>query len=185
MKPGRNVRRLHDGSALVAKRIGWAFVPKDRPVATVIRCGALYWIGPGLLDLAHQSPVWLVGATCAWCVAAWRAKPQKTAEAEAADQSETSAYTDDEVRHAVDELVRNAVVGRNGVHVAELLAELQRVGYLDAEITVAELRRALERWDILTRDSVKVGGVNKPGVHRDDLQPLLQPLPEPALADAG
>lgn len=188
MKPGRNVRRFNDGSAQVAKRLVRAFVPPGRPVATVVRCGAAYWIGPGLLDLAHQSPVWLVGGTCAFCIAAWRAEPEKATEAEPADNAEgaeSSAYTDDEIRAAVQTVAHAAVAGRNGVHIKELLSELQRVDLLAPEVTVADLRRSLERWGIPTRDSVKVAGVNLTGVHRDDLPPLPQPLPDPALADAG
>ncbi|MFI6443807.1 hypothetical protein [Kitasatospora sp. NPDC050543] len=70
---GRAAARLYSGSALVARRIGVWLIPEQRPIVATIRTVGSGWVGLHLLDLAHQSPVWVVGSASAWCVAAWRA----------------------------------------------------------------------------------------------------------------
>lgn len=181
---GRAAHRLYTGSVLVAQRVGAWFVPAERPVAATVRCVGAGWLGlhlaPGLLD--HGALIAATGACWYW--AAWRAEP-KDAEADKTNTASQPTHTPEEIQAAILQLLHTAVAGRNGVHIAELLAELQDVDYLGPDVTVTELRRTLERWGITTRDSVKVAGTNKPGVHRDDLQPLPEPLPSPDLAAAG
>lgn len=173
MKPGRNVRRFHDGSVLVARLIGRAFVPEGRPVAAVIRCGATCWISPSLLDLAHQSPVWMVGATCAWCVAAWRAEEQPEGENEMAEPT----HTDAEIYEDTVTRLRALIGDRNGVLLTAVLADWQGEGWIAPEVTGAELGRQFQRRGIPVRASLKVAGQVGPGVHRDDLPAAAEPLP--------
>jgi hypothetical protein len=181
---GRAATRLYSGSALVAQRIGAWFAPEERPVAATIRCGGALWagahFGPGLLD---HGPL-LAAASVCWCWAAWRAKPIED-KSEQDGEAESPQHTVEEIRTGVHQLLHAAVAGRNGVHLSELLDTLQQAGLLGAEVTLPELRRALDRWGIPTRDSLKVAGLNRAGVHRDDLPPLPEPLPQPVLADAG
>lgn len=185
MKPGRNVRRLHDGSALVARRIGRAFVPKDRPVATVMRCGALYWIGPGLLDLAHQSPAWLVGATCAWCVAAWRAEPEQAlAEAEPGG---TAPAGPEDLREAVVAQLLEWIGDRPGMHLFELYHRYRnKPGH--EHLSDEQIRAALtDHYGIpvrrAVRDPLNVDQPVRAGIHRDDLKPIPSPVEEAPVSE--
>lgn len=187
MKPGPSVRRLHDGSVLVAQRIGRGFVPEGQPLAALIRCGGALWISGRVLTLLHQSPLWLVGGTCAWCVAAWRAEPDQTPTTRA-DPTAEPAHTDAEIYASAVEHLQTLIGDRNGVHLSEILTTWQTAGWV-GQIPAAELGRQLQRRGIPIRSSIKVAGATNAGVHRDDLpaaaEPLPQPLPDPALADAG
>lgn len=183
----RAAARLYTGSATLTKRLGHWLAPEGRPVAATVRLGATGWLGlhlgPSLLD--HGALVAAAGVC--WCWAAWRTRPAEESKQDPDGQAEDDGprHTAAEIRDGVHRLLHAAVAGRNGVHLAELLGELQQAGFLGEEVTLPELRRALEQWGVTARDSLKVAGLTRVGVHRDDLPPLPDPLPLPALADAA
>jgi len=184
MKPGPTVRRLHDGSAIVARRIGRAFIPEGRALAAVVRCGAGLYVAPRLLDLAHQSPIWLVGGTCAWCVAAWRAD---RAEAWGEDApAAPSAPASGALRQAVVEQLQEWIGDRPGMHLAEVYHRYRnKPGH--EHLTDDQIRTALaDHYDIPIRRAVRdPHSTDKPvraGIHRDDLAPLPSPGEETDVA---
>lgn len=189
MRAGWRIRRLTDGSTIVAGRVRRAFVPVDTDgelllLPTLIRCGAGLCAGKGLLTLAHHSPLWLAGATCAWCVAAWRAEPETEAEEQPKqDAPAAPANSDAEIYESTVGYLRALIGDRNGVHLSEALAGLQEQGHVDRAVTAAEFGRQLQRRGVPVRASLKVAGSVGPGVHRDDLPAPAQPLPDtPAVA---
>jgi hypothetical protein len=183
----RAANRLYSGSEVVARRIGRAFIPEGRPIVAAARIGAAVWLAPRLLDLAHQQPLWLVGGTCAWCIAAWRAQP--THSPPAANDNEPDEPDDTlTFEQATDVLlprIRALIGTANGVHLATLLEESIADGQLPPGTTVAELRRDLTLRGIPTRSSLKVGGTVLVGIHRDDLPAAAEPLPDHNHALAG
>lgn len=183
----RAAARLYTGSVTLTKRLGHWLAPEQRPVAATIRVGATGWLGLHLGPAMIDHPGLLASVGACWCWAAWRTRPTEESEQDPDEQAEDDGprHTAAEIRDAVHRLLHAAVAGRNGVHVVELLGELQTAGLIGTEVTVAELRRALEGWGIPVRDSLKVSGLNRPGIHRDDLQPLPEPLPQPVLVTAG
>ncbi|WP_282204524.1 hypothetical protein [Kitasatospora fiedleri] len=158
MKPGWRIRRLTDGSATVTRRLGRSFVPLDadgetRLIASGIRIGAGLLLGNGLLTLAHQSPAWLIGGTCTWCWAAWRAgaptpavapqqadedgrdgedvavdDPGDDVEAEPEPLTLAPALLADSIEHMVATRAQSDG-GAGNVLLAEALAVLQRHGW--------------------------------------------------------
>lgn len=192
MKPGWRIRRLTTGSRTVTRRTYRAFVPLDadgeiRLLATILRTGPTLAAAPGLLDLAHESPVWLVGGTSAWCVAAWKASAADTskARAESAPAADISEHLTFEQATALLLARIHTLIGTGrGVHLDRLLEDLIDDAQLPAETTVSELRRDLTTRGIPTRDSVRASGTVRVGVHADDLQPLSQPLPPAPLSAA-
>jgi hypothetical protein len=193
MKPGWRIRRLDTGSRIVARRTYQALVPLDtdgeiRLIATILRTGPALAAAPGLLDLAHQSPVWLVGGTSAWCIAAWKAGAAPVAEVDAENTpaEETREHLSQEQATTLLLARIHTLIGANrGVHLDRILEELIADRQLPAVTTVADLRRDLTARGIPTRDSLKANGAVRVGIHADDLQPLSQPLPQTALADVG
>lgn len=183
MKPGPSVHRLHDGSALVARRIGRAFVPEGRPLAAVIRCGAALWLSGPTLTLLHQSPLWLVGGTCAWCVAAWRAEPDEEQPEQDAPAPAGPAHSDAEIYDDAVARLRELIGDRNGVLIPDILTAWRGAGWLGPDVTGAALQRQLIARGIPVRSSIKVAGSTNAGVHRDDLPATAEPLPQP-LPDA-
>jgi hypothetical protein len=188
MKAGWRIRRLADGSALVARRVGRAFVPVDedgelRLLATTVRCGVGLWVGSGILGHAHPSPLWLVGGTCAWCIAAWRAEP----DAEEQQPEQTAAgpvHTDAEIYASAVDHLRELIGDRRAVLLGEVLADWQAHGWV-GQVPAAELGRQLVARGIPVRPSVKVAGSVGPGVHRDDLPAVAEPLPDAPAVAAG
>jgi hypothetical protein len=182
----RAANRLYNGSQIVAARIGRAFVPQGRPVAAVARVGAAVWLAPRLLDLAHQAPLWLVGGTCAWCIAAWRAADRSdTAPAPASPRAERpDGFDPDHVRSEFMRLLGYKLADRKGVHLADIADELHAQGM--TEWDAPTLRRQYEAYGIPVRSQLYLDGRNRAGIHRDDLQPLTlpqeraEPLAEPA-----
>lgn len=190
MKAGWRIRRLTDGSATVARRVGRAFVPLDedgelRLLATVVRCGPAVLVAPRLLDLAHQSPVWLVGGTSAWCIAAWRARPGKPAPAVAADEPEETLVEPDpaDLRQAVVDRLLDWVGDRRGIHLAEVYERYRELpGH--QHLADGQIRAALvDHYGITVRPAVRTPDGVRAGIHRDDLQPLPSPDVAAAVAE--
>jgi len=191
VKAGWRIRRLTDGSTLVARRVGRTFVPLDpdgeiRIIATLLRCGPAIAATPRLLDLAHQSPIWLAGGTGAWCVAAWRAKPDKAAAAPADEQepeelAEDGGQADDGTEFLA--LLHHLMPEPSGrVHLAQIAEHLSG----DPKLTgpVRELCGAAG----IPITAVRVPGRgSSTGVYRRDLPPLPDPSrqPLPAVVGAG
>ncbi|TQF04775.1 hypothetical protein E6W39_24290 [Kitasatospora acidiphila] len=124
--------------------------------------------------------MWLVGGTCVWCVAAWRAQPGPALEEQPADVPPEPAepvHTDTEIYTSAVEHLRELIGDRNGVHLTEVLADWQSRGWV-GQVPAAELGRQLQRRGIPVRASLKVSGAVGPGVHRDDLPAAAEPLPE-------
>jgi hypothetical protein len=184
----RAANRLYTGSQIVAGRIGRAFVPQGRPVAAVARVGAAVWLAPRILDLAHQAPLWLVGGTCAWCIAAWRAETKSAAGPQLTPASPTAGrskdFDPDHVRSEFMRLLGYKLADRKGVHLADIAEELHAQGMTDWDAPT--LRRQYEAYGIPVRSQLYIDGRNRAGIHRDDLQPLAlpqerpEPLAEPA-----
>ena len=191
MKAGWRVRRIATGSAIVRKRLGRAFVPLDndgeiRLIASGIRIAGGLALGNGALTLAHQSSIWLIGGTCAWCWAAWRASAENAPAAEkAAPDVEPQPWTDEQVHQHLDKLIPELIGDRRGVHLRTVLARLQEDGALPGTTTAAALGRDLECRGYTVRASLKVAGQVLPGLHRDDLPAAAQPLPDRTRALAG
>ena len=184
MKAGWRIRRLANGSRLVAKRVRRGFVPltedgEVRILATIVRCGPAALAAPRLLDLAHQSPVWLAGGTGAWCIAAWRARPDAPkATEEKPEQEEPGEPDPDALRQAVVDRLLGWVGDRPGIPIAEVYERYRQLPGHE-HLTDPQVRTALVDHYGLTVKPIrigKVGGIR--GIHRDD----LQPLPSPAVA---
>lgn len=191
MKPGWRIRRLTDGSSITVRRMGRAFVPAGedgeiRLIASGIRIAGGLALGNGALTLAHQSPIWLIGGTCAWCWVAWRAgDPDAPGQEQAAPEADSRPWTGEQVQQHLDMLIPELIGDRNGVHVRTVLARLQADGVLPPAATAAALGRDLERRGYTLRASLKVAGQVLPGLHRDDLPTVAEPLPDRADALTG
>jgi hypothetical protein len=172
----RAANQLYNGSQIVAARVGRAFVPEGRPVAAVVRVGIAAWLSPYVLNLAHQAPLWLVGGTCAWCIAAWRAASRPvTAPTDASPRAEhPQEFDPDDVRSEFMRLLGYKLADRKGVHLADIAEELHAQGM--TEWDAPALRRQYEAYGIPVRPQLYIDGRNRAGIHRDDLQPL--PLPQ-------
>lgn len=189
MKAGWRIRRLANGSRLVARRTGRAFVPlhpdgEIRLLATIVRCGPAALAAPRLLDLAHQSPVWLVGGTGAWCIAAWRARPDAPkAKEEEAEQEEPGEVGPADLRQAVVDRLLGWVGERRGIHLAEVYERYrQQPGH--SHLTDTQIRTALvDHYRIPVRPGVRTPDGVRAGIHRDDLQPLPSPAAPAPVAE--
>jgi hypothetical protein len=180
VRAGWRIRRLADGSALVARRVGRAFAPVDddgelRLLATAVRSGSALWVGSGILGHAHPSPLWLAAGTCAWCVAAWRAEPDTEAQQEQQAEAGPEQYDPEATRDALTRLLHDRIAGQKGVHLTTLVDALHKVG--KTGWTVPALRQHYEAYGIPVRSQLYLGGSNRAGVHRDDLTAV--PVPQP------
>jgi hypothetical protein len=201
MKPGWRLQRLARGSRTVAKRTGRAFVPLDpdgeiRLIASGLRITAGAALGNGLLNAAHQSPLWLTGGTCLWCWASWRAgaAPAKPA-APAEEEEEESAGAEqvpvdgpgepspEDLRAAVVQRLLDWVGDRRGIHLAEVYERYRQLpGH--QHLTDAQIRAALvDHYAVPVRPAVRIGDKVARGIHRDDLQPLPSPATDAPVAD--
>lgn len=198
MKGGWRVRRLAAGSSIVAKRTGRAFVPlhedgEIRILATIVRCGPTAWSAPGLLDLAHQSPIWLAGGTCLWCWAAWRAgaAPAKpTAPEQQGEPADGEQPTDapgepspEDLRAAVLQRLLDWVGDRRGIHLAEVYERYRQLPGHE-HLADGQIRAALvDHYAVPVRPAVRIGDKVARGIHRDDLQALPSPEEGAPVAD--
>lgn len=92
------------------------------------------------------------------------------------------ASTPEEVYAATLQWVRGQVGDSNGIHLSDLLAHAHAHN-LHTDLDVTAFRAVLERWGFPIRQQLKVGGKNRPGIHRDDLP--KQPLPTPSPEESG
>jgi hypothetical protein len=199
VKPGWRLKRLARGSRAVAKRTGRAFVPLDqdgeiRLIASGLRIAAGAALGNGLLNAAHQSPIWLTSGTCLWCWASWRAgaAPAKPAAAvEQQDEPERDEQPVDgpgepspeDLRAAVVERLLDWVGDRRGIHLAEVYERYRQLpGH--QHLADTQIRAALvDHYAIPVRPAVRIGDKVARGIHRDDLQPLPSPAAAEPVAD--
>lgn len=72
------------------------------------------------------------------------------------------------------EWICGQIADRNGIHLTDLLNHAHTHG-LHTDLDVTAFRAVLEGWGFPIRQQLKVGGRNRPGIHRDDLS--VQPLP--------
>lgn len=84
-----------------------------------------------------------------------------------------------EVYAATLEWICGQIAYRNGIHLADLLAHAHAHN-LHTDLDVPAFRAVLEQWGFPIRQQLKVGGRNRPGIHRDDLPraPLQDPSPK-------
>ncbi|WP_030980953.1 hypothetical protein, partial [Streptomyces sp. NRRL S-1824] len=90
--------------------------------------------------------------------------------------------TPEEVYAATIDWIRSRIADSNGVHLSDLLAHAHAHG-LHTDLDVGAFRAVLERWGIPVRQQLKVGGRNRPGIHRIDL-PIRQPADPAPLKSA-
>jgi hypothetical protein len=190
------VGRIVDGARIVACTVG-RFV-RDYLRTCPVQDDPWYWRAAGysvwgiVLAVPAAPVVWLgwVVVTSGWPVIAlgagwwialfWVAsRPADGEPKEAPEEEETPAATDDEVRAATLQWVRDAIGDRLGVHLSELLANGQQHGLFQG-LDVAAFRALLEGWGIPTEEQLKVGGKNRRGVRAT----ALPPAPSPAEAEA-
>jgi hypothetical protein len=147
------------------------------------RLGALtvgaYLVGYGCLHAPHIARFAIPGAAIAWCAAAWWSAPQDSLpEPVEAGAPEPPGATPQDVYTATLEWIRRQIGERQGVHLRDLLEHAQVHGMFE-DLDVSELRGHLERAGIPVRNRVRVRGLGVTvGVHRDDLPPLPEPLPD-------
>jgi hypothetical protein len=97
-------------------------------------------------------------------------------------EEERPASAPEEVYAATLQWVRGQVGDSNGIHLSDLLAHAHAHN-LHTDLDVTAFRAVLERWGFPIRQQLKVGGKNRPGIHRDDLP--KQPLPTPSPEETG
>lgn len=149
--------------------------------------GGLYVIVYGCAQAPDVAQFAIPGAAVAWCVAAWWIAPPGEREASAGPAEDVipkPVHSDpQDVYAATLEWIRQQIGDRQGVHLRDLLAHAQVHGMFE-DLDVTELRAHLERHRIPVRDRVRVRGLGVTvGIHRDDLQPLPEPLPDPESQD--
>lgn len=181
-------RHLADGSGILTRRLAdraAAWIRKGRRddltgLAAILGCilrALLALLGLYLLwrlIRAFPNLLWLIVPL--WCWRAIRAVPRAAHEAAPSEPSaEEPIASHDEVHDATLEWIHQQIAHRNGIHLSELLAHAQAHG-LFAGLDLPNFRATLERWQIPVRQQLKVGGRNRPGIHRDDLPP--RPVPE-------
>lgn len=193
MKPGWRIRRLTDGSAIAARRLGRVIVPTDeqgevRLIASAVRCSAGLWAVSGLLTLAHQSPTWILGGTSLWCAAAWRAtKPSTpaTAASEPDDEAATEPEEPDESAEflaLLHELMPGTQPGRDDrIHLAQIATAWTGEEGADT----APIRALLAQAGIPTTACRVPGRGSSTGIYLRDVPPLPEPSREPPPAVVG
>ncbi|MFB7589362.1 hypothetical protein [Streptomyces sp. NPDC056169] len=135
------------------------------PVVRLVLLGTAAYVALAVL----RALPWLMWLLVGWWLrAAWKAYPA-LAEEEPESTAEAPATTSPEaVYDATLIWVRNQVGDRNGVHLSDLLTHAH-AHHLLIGLDLPAFRAALERWGIPVRQQLKVGGKNRPGIHRDDL----------------
>jgi hypothetical protein len=82
------------------------------------------------------------------------------------------------VYEATLEWIRQRIGTAQGVHLRDLLAHAQAHGMFE-DLDVTSFRAHLERRGFPIKDRVRVRGLGVTvGIHRDDLPPLPEPLPD-------
>ncbi|MGH3584842.1 MAG: hypothetical protein ACRDQ0_00825 [Pseudonocardia sp.] len=157
----RHADRLAIGTRALLRQFGRWLLPGAWRTAGARLVGSA--LGAGFaLTVIERAPVLLWPASAAWAGTAWR-----------------TGRADERRRRAEAELVLllDEMIGqRNGVILADVLAALHGEQLL-TDWDVHQLRAACERVGVRVRDSLKVDGRVSVGVHREDLDAVLVPLP--------
>lgn len=157
----RHVDRLAVGTLALLRQFGGWLLPGTWQTAAARLVGSA--LGTGFaLTVIERAPVLLWPAFAAWAVAAW-----------------CTGRADERRRRAEAELVLllDDMIGpRNGVLLVDVLTALHAKELL-TDWDVRQLRAAVERVGVRVRDSLKVEGRVSVGVHREDLDAVLAPLP--------
>lgn len=170
------MRRLARGSvALVRRYRVWLLA--DGAKAGCGRIAGGLALGGFTAGVCLAAPVLLVPLTAGWCLAAVRAaKSLDNVQGSRDHLGGAGVMPREQATAFMVRRIRGLIGDANGVHLDVLLAALveDRVTLLAGgrpvcSPAVADLRRDLEGRGIPVRDSLKVAGLNRVGVHRGDL----------------
>lgn len=162
-RPLAALYRLSDGNAAQAQHVrAWA-IHRDQPRVTARRVGALALAA--YVTLKAGPPI-IAPVSCWWIWQAWRRAPTRA--------EQTLATFADHIR---------ALIGdRTGIHLDELHAVLLEGGL---DWTRPQLRTNLATMGIPVRASVRVDGIVRAGIHRDDLRSPTRVAALPRYEEAG
>jgi len=166
-------RALVDGSQLLIS-CGWTWLGER--LGWWERLGALAFGGYALVYAAIHAPgaapfvapVFVVS----WCAAAWWASPptSEPSQTPEAAPEQTPANSPEEVYAATLDWIRQQIGDRQAAQTHGMFEGLD----------VTTFRGHLERHGFPVKDKVRVRGLGVTvGIHRDDLPPLPEPLPDP------
>jgi hypothetical protein len=154
-----------------------------------VALGAPVSVGVVILLIPGWPALLIVAGT--WTAVAWIVTREDEVEAESGDEEEQpDEEATDADRSPVDPLLALAaqLIGNaRGVHLTALLAALHRAG-VDPRFDASELRAALAERGVAWRPSVRAPKGAVPGaaegvaqgVHREDLEAVIGPLPAPS-----
>ncbi|WP_193317990.1 MULTISPECIES: hypothetical protein [Streptomyces] len=182
IRPGPTIRipaaRVHDGSAIIARRWARWIWPEDEDQQSLPAAlrrlaatgGVLYLAGTAVLD----SPVLMWPAASAWCVVAYRTRPEPETEEPVDDEA---AQDDPEPEPGPDEaefteLVRALIGDGPGIHLAEIPPALTR-RWPHRHWTPADARHLAAEAGLPiagTRSATRPG--SSTGIRAKDLPPL-------------
>ena len=174
------VRRVGDGSSVVARRIGAALVPAGRPGAAVLRVGGAVLAAPAVVNSLHQQPSTTAVPAVAWLWAAWKADGPATEDTVPADPAEPIPARpdtpDDELTAGQFLAVLHRLVGTgSGVHLAQVAEHLTG----DSSAT-GRVRALCAAAGVPVARGVRVPGrAVSTGVRRADLPPAPTVLSGP------
>lgn len=185
------LHHLCSGSTALTRRI-FDWTTADGLTPFLQRLGMLG--GAGYIAVyidRHVTPLIAPGIAGAWCLAALalsrhdHTEPDDAAPLVDDDEDEWDdepAPTPEDIHAATLNWIRQAIGNRNGIHLSDLLANAHHHGLLTTLDTVA-FRDRLEHLGIPVRQQLKVGGRNRPGIHRDDLTQHPEQAPSPEVDD--
>jgi hypothetical protein len=162
---------VHRGWTAVCDRLdGW-----ERYGAVAFAGYVVVYAG---IHARQAAPFVLPVVVVVWCSAAWCVAPPTATKQVPAVEAEPPTSTPQDVYEATLEWIWGQIGDRQGVHLRDLLEHAQAHGMLGG-LDVTTLRAHLERHGFPVRDRVRVRGLGVTvGIHRDDLPPLPQPLPD-------
>ncbi|MCX5229690.1 hypothetical protein [Streptomyces sp. NBC_00233] len=135
------------------------------PIVRLVLLGA----AASAVVAAVRALPWLMWLLTGWWLrAAWKATPTPAQEEPEGTEEAPTTTAPEAVYDATLAWVRDQVGDRNGVHLSDLLTHAHAHDLL-TDLDLPAFRATLERWGIPVRQQLKVGGKNRPGVHRDDL----------------
>jgi hypothetical protein len=148
-------------------------------------------LGGFTAGICLATPVLLVPLAAAWCLAGWLATGPVSLVQTAREAAAYGVMPREQATTYMVRRIRGLIGDANGVHLDVVLVALgeDRVSLLAAgrpirEPSVTDLRRDLEARGIRVRDSLKVAGLTRVGVHRDDL-PAPSETPPPTPSERG
>lgn len=187
------ITTLHAGS-MVLLRMGWDFIGNrtrdywgDR-FSDLARLGIVGGAGYIVVYTAMHQPessrFYVPLLTVGWCITAWCVpspahEPVEGTEKEVDEGGDLPTINNlEDVYSATLPWVLEQMGNSNGVHVSQLLEHAHsRDRFTDLD--VAGLRGHLEGCGFPVRQQLKVGGSNRPGIHRDELPSQFSPDPSP------